>query len=523
MYIRVSYPKIQCFDNAGLLAVGFKIYTYAAGTVSTPAASYSDRNLTVPNTNPVILNSRGEADIYTGVALKLVFTTPTGDPGSPIWSVDYVGEQQSTFLTGSATPGTVNNNYVVAIAPPPAALTNNLMLIFTPDTDNVDTIGTQVFTGTGINDGVFTGPYIGSTAGSTFTYEIDATGTPDTFKWRKDGGAWTDGVAITAAKQNLIEGVAVTFAQTTGHTLGDKKVLTVTTPARLNLSALGNIIIYKNMAGNLKALDGKDLKQDYPATVVYSLPGLCWVLMNPFVPVFTSLIPQRIRKEVTATYAVVLADQGTELSCNGTFTVNLPACASVPHTFYYVKNKGSGVITIQANGAEKIYGYGITSYLLGSGSCIQIATNGVDWHVLAEVGGVPAGVISAFGGATTPVGYLLCDGTAVSRTTYESLFSVIGVVYGVGDGVTTFNVPDLRQRFPLGKAASGTGSTLGGVGGVIDHSHSQPTHTHGLNTATTADGTVPSVQVPQSVQAGGGDATGTNNPPFQVVNYIIKY
>ena len=99
-------------------------------------------------------------------------------------------------------------------------------------------------------------------------------------------------------------------------------------------------------------------------------------------------------------------------------------------------------------------------------------------------GFVPTGTIVAYGGTSAPSGWLLCDGAAVSRNTYARLFSVLGTTYGAGDGSTTFNLPDLRQRFPLGKAASGTGSTLGATGGAIDHTHSGPSHTHGMNQHT---------------------------------------
>ena len=72
---------------------------------------------------------------------------------------------------------------------------------------------------------------------------------------------------------------------------------------------------------------------------------------------------------------------------------------------------------------------------------------------------VPAGSIIAWSGSSAPTGYLLCDGTAVSRTTYAALFAVAGTGYGVGDGSSTFNLPDLRDRLPLGKGTNN--STLG--------------------------------------------------------------
>lgn len=124
----------------------------------------------------------------------------------------------------------------------------------------------------------------------------------------------------------------------------------------------------------------------------------------------------------------------------------------------------------------------------------------------------PSGAMMAYGGTTAPPGYLLCDGSAVSRTTYGHLFTALGTAYGSGDGSTTFNLPDLRQRFPLGKATSGTGATLGGTGGAIDHTHTvTPASLNSISLigiGTGADDT----QV----------STSATNPPYQVVNFIIK-
>lgn len=157
---------------------------------------------------------------------------------------------------------------------------------------------------------------------------------------------------------------------------------------------------------------------------------------------------------------------------------------------------------------------------------------------------VEAGTIVMTGRTTAPTGWLLCNGSAVSRSTYAGLFAAIGTAYGTGDGSTTFNVPDMRQRFPLGKANSGTGATLGGTGGAIDH-------THPLDSATShARITVGNFSVDdifnerKSVSSWTADATeaataqvsaqastlatrlGGNsdvaNPPFQTVNFMVK-
>lgn len=100
-----------------------------------------------------------------------------------------------------------------------------------------------------------------------------------------------------------------------------------------------------------------------------------------------------------------------------------------------------------------------------------------------------AGVIQMFAGSTPPAGWLLCDGSAVSRTTYATLYAAIGDTWGAGDGSTTFNLPDLRGRAPIG-AGTGSGLTarsLAGKGGsenIQAHTHAFtqpkiPNHVHG--------------------------------------------
>ena len=101
--------------------------------------------------------------------------------------------------------------------------------------------------------------------------------------------------------------------------------------------------------------------------------------------------------------------------------------------------------------------------------------------------GVTSGLIFDYAGITAPSGYLLCDGSAVSRVTYADLFNAIGTTWGVGDGSTTFNVPDLRRKTTIGSggtALSGPSNTVGSAGGAETHviSGSElPTHNHVVN------------------------------------------
>lgn len=136
------------------------------------------------------------------------------------------------------------------------------------------------------------------------------------------------------------------------------------------------------------------------------------------------------------------------------------------------------------------------------------ASNGT-WAVLSTPApsSNPSGTILAFGGSSAPTGYVLCDGSAISRTTFATLFSVISTTYGVGDGSTTFNVPNSQGVFMRGKGSQ----TIGGIsytgtpgttqGDQLQghfhttsesaHNHSQNAHTHNMlsNNATIAGAT----------------------------------
>jgi len=140
------------------------------------------------------------------------------------------------------------------------------------------------------------------------------------------------------------------------------------------------------------------------------------------------------------------------------------------------------------------------------------------------------GSIVPFGGSVIPSGYLLCDGQAVSRTTYAELFAVIGIAFGTGDGSTTFNIPDLRESVP--KGAGLTGKTVGAhldadglaVGEFLDdrvqeHSHEyQAIAEPGLITVQGNGWNVKMVDT----QSMSGRKGATTEVKSVGVNYIIK-
>lgn len=89
-----------------------------------------------------------------------------------------------------------------------------------------------------------------------------------------------------------------------------------------------------------------------------------------------------------------------------------------------------------------------------------------------------AGIVIPFAGSTAPQGWMLCDGSAVSRTTYAALFAVIGTTYGEGDGETTFNIPNLAGRVVIGSSQSHALGTTGGSETVTLTADQLPSHTH---------------------------------------------
>jgi microcystin-dependent protein len=173
---------------------------------------------------------------------------------------------------------------------------------------------------------------------------------------------------------------------------------------------------------------------------------------------------------------------------------------------------------------------------------------------LTEIEGVNTGIILPWSDATPPSGFLECDGSAVSRSTYANLFAIIGITWGIGDGSTTFNIPDLEDRCCVntspnkafattggantvavtGSVAGSSGSTALTTANIVSHSH-----TVGL-TGQLGPGFAPAISN-QNVNPGGttsatgGDAGHTHSfsgtfagssksvlQPYLTIMYIIK-
>ena len=171
----------------------------------------------------------------------------------------------------------------------------------------------------------------------------------------------------------------------------------------------------------------------------------------------------------------------------------------------------------------------------------QDTTNWVETTIAAMAAGaasgdtLPIGSIVPYGSSTAPANWLVCDGSAVSRTTYADLFAVIGTSYGSGDGSTTFNLPNLKGKVPVGYNSSETEfDTMGETGGEKKHTltiQEMPSHKHNINYAPpSSSGGQGNAYVYGTkeddnnamILATGGDQPHNNLQPYQVVCYIIK-
>lgn len=143
--------------------------------------------------------------------------------------------------------------------------------------------------------------------------------------------------------------------------------------------------------------------------------------------------------------------------------VTFPSAAGFPQlqpfTIMAADQTTNAGAVLTPNGTDKFFdgsnAAGVSTYKIRTGQRLVIQANGSQWFISGNSqnethGRIPAGATFSFSGGTAPNGYLKCNGAAISRTAYADLFAAIGTNWGVGDGTTTFNIPDHRGVFVRG-------------------------------------------------------------------------
>lgn len=217
-----------------------------------------------------------------------------------------------------------------------------------------------------------------------------------------------------------------------------------------------------------------------------------------------------------ASNAAVAAVNATKWVSGTTYAIGDVAWSPINLLPYRRKTAGSGTTDPSADTAN--WGPMLSKGTVGLGNCDNTADAEKPVSVpqaTAIAARVPAGAVMHWPKSTPPAGWLIRDGSAISRSAYAALFAVIGTDYGAGDGSTTFNLPDDRGLVPVGyKAGDSAFGAFGGVTGSKDAS--LVSHTHGLTDPGHAHGVYDPghdheervCNIPGSV--GGNFAAGTN-------------
>lgn len=238
---------------------------------------------------------------------------------------------------------------------------------------------------------------------------------------------------------------------------------------------------------------------------------------NAYTTGVTTITPTISNNSFSVTNKAILGDtnSGFDVSKSYEIIVEVSDKLSV-NEIDYTLNPGKNAIEIVGNEVKKINDILFENLLLPSGSVIEYA------------------------GDTAPNGWLICDGSAISREIYANLFEVIGSTFGGGDGTTTFNIPNLKGKIPVGLNSDDSDfNILGKAGGEKTHiltSNEMPSHNHRQTVTASRSGSGTTYAswnagnlfgntdtgARNTLNTGGGQAH-NNLQPYITLNYIIKY
>lgn len=239
------------------------------------------------------------------------------------------------------------------------------------------------------------------------------------------------------------------------------------------------------------------------------------------------------------------------VAAQGSITM-APTAYATGQRFHFIPantNTGAAVINISSLGNKNVFlnGAALVGYEMRKNCPVMLEYDGTQMNIVSGAhggDGIALGTVLPFSGTTAPNGYLFCYGQAISRTTYADYFGLVSTTYGVGDGSSTFNVPDLRGRVVAGQDDMGgtsanrltgvtgsvDGDTLGAAGGEETHVLTEaemPAHIHTFpqGNSAVATGAIRADNafgsVGQTDSTGGDDAHNNVQPTF-ILNYMVK-
>ena len=237
------------------------------------------------------------------------------------------------------------------------------------------------------------------------------------------------------------------------------------------------------------------------------------------------------------------ADAGSTDTYVITSTVPLTALVAGKEITFKANTGNTGAATLNVDGLgatsiKKDVDQDLSTGDIKANQIVKVVYDGTNFQLIQNTGLMCTGGIVAFGAASAPSGFLLCDGTAVSRTTYAALFAVISTTFGVGDGSTTFNLPNLKGRMIVGLDSAQTEfDTMAETGGAKTATLTTtelPAHTHTLSGRVPSSGSGQShmqrTEASVGTDAAATTLTGSSGSgaafsimnPYMVLNYIVK-